>query len=778
MDGTNIMPPPTLADLAALPRWVAWRTEPQRGTGRITKVPKSPATLAEAASTRPETWGTREAAEAADQRLPASPHGPGGVGIVLGDWQDGQRIGGVDLDACRDPETGAVEPWARNVLALLDTYAEVSPSGTGIKALFTMEAGAVAALRDARLLERDGFGRSFKRGTGLEHPPAIEAHLGGRYYTVTDDRLPKARAELRCVPTAALRRLLGEIGPAFARSLEDGADRPDRSAKAFRLAVRIRADGGDYAAFVAALDDDADTAAWKREKGTERELHRAWQNATKVAPEDWPAVDLALVTADTLPAPPLPLEVFPGRWRTWIERAAQRAGSPPDYVAVSLLAVVGATIGNARWGSPWEGWAHPPVVNVACIGTPATGKSPGMDAAAVPLSDLAADLNDDWEERQRDFRTARQEAKERRAVWEADVKEAVNRRTPPPPAPLGAQEPTEPKKRRAYTTDATMEAARDYSAANPRGLMLHRDELAGWLGGMGRYGNGDGGTDRAFWLQAYEGRRWSSARVKDGDNAPEIPHLTWGILGGFQPDRLASTLLSGDDDGLSARFLYTWPAPPADVSPRPDGTPLPFDMKAALRRLRELPMPDGAPVILPFDDAAAEVLQDWRREVKAMEADASGLFLSWSGKLPGFAVRLAVIFAHMAWTAAPDGTPPPEQISLDDLSRALVFLADYAVPMARRAFGEAALPEAERDSRRVARWYLRLACPRPDTLNARELRRMAKGPGIPTAPRTEAALAELADLGFLRPSPARQGGGAGRQRGDWIVNPHFRDAAP
>ena len=46
-------------------------------------------------------------------------------------------------------------------------------------------------------------------------------------------------------------------------------------------------------------------------------------------------------------------------------------------------------------------------------------------------------------------------------------------------------------------------------------------------------------------------------------------------------------------------------------------------------------------------------------------------------------------------------------ITLDDLERAIAFLAEYARPMARRAFGEAALPEVEGDARRLARWYLR-----------------------------------------------------------------------
>jgi hypothetical protein len=71
------------------------------------------------------------------------------------------------------------------------------------------------------------------------------------------------------------------------------------------------------------------------------------------------------------------------------------------------------------------------------------------------------------------------------------------------------------------------------------------------------------------------------------------------------------------------------------------------------------------------------------------------------------AVRLAVVFLHLDWLGPPAGTPPPEAVDLDALARALGFLADSAVPMAKRAFGEAALPQAERDARRLARWLLR-----------------------------------------------------------------------
>ncbi len=301
---TTFKQSPTLADLASDPRWVAWRPEPQRGTGRITKVPKDPHTLRDAASTRPETWGTRPMAEAADQRLPASPHGPGGVGLILGEWPAGYAIGGVDLDSCRHPETGEVEPWAGDVLTLLNTYAEVSPSGTGVKAFFLMAPGAVPTLREARSLERDGFGRSFKRGTGGDHPPAIEVHLGGRYYAVTGGRLPDAPAELRHVPTETIRELLGKVGPAFAKGGGEQA-KLDRSARAFRLARQMRAEGEPFADYVAALDADPELAAWKRDKGEAqdgRELRRAWDRAGEApAPKSF-----RILTADDLLRAELP----------------------------------------------------------------------------------------------------------------------------------------------------------------------------------------------------------------------------------------------------------------------------------------------------------------------------------------------------------------------------------------------------------------------------------------------------------------------------------------
>jgi putative DNA primase/helicase len=83
------------------------------------KVPYTPGTERRAASTDSETWKSFEEA-AADGR---------GLGFV---FTSGDPYTGVDLDKCRDPKTGAVEPWARQIVEDLGGYVEASPSGTGL----------------------------------------------------------------------------------------------------------------------------------------------------------------------------------------------------------------------------------------------------------------------------------------------------------------------------------------------------------------------------------------------------------------------------------------------------------------------------------------------------------------------------------------------------------------------------------------------------------------------------------------------------------------------
>jgi putative DNA primase/helicase len=109
-------------ELKTRPQWVVWRLEP-RG-GKPTKVLYDPTTDKKASSTDLLTWRPFEEAL---ETLRAGDYA--GLGFV---FCSGDPYTGVDLDKCRDPETGAIEPWTREIMDHLGGYQEVSPSGTGV----------------------------------------------------------------------------------------------------------------------------------------------------------------------------------------------------------------------------------------------------------------------------------------------------------------------------------------------------------------------------------------------------------------------------------------------------------------------------------------------------------------------------------------------------------------------------------------------------------------------------------------------------------------------
>ena len=107
-------------ELIARPHWVVWRSEKRDGSR--TKVPYQPAKPGRRASaTDPRTWALFEEAVVAEPR--------DGVGCVV---TEHDPYTGVDLDYCRDRQTGEIARWAQQILADLLSYTEVTPSGDGL----------------------------------------------------------------------------------------------------------------------------------------------------------------------------------------------------------------------------------------------------------------------------------------------------------------------------------------------------------------------------------------------------------------------------------------------------------------------------------------------------------------------------------------------------------------------------------------------------------------------------------------------------------------------
>jgi putative DNA primase/helicase len=108
-------------ELRTVDQFVCWQEEDRDGD--VAKVPYS-VHGGRASSTNPKTWAPFDAAI-----VHAEVHGMSGVGFV---FTEDDPFAGIDLDHCRDSETGVVAPWARKIVDALDSYTEVSPSGTGL----------------------------------------------------------------------------------------------------------------------------------------------------------------------------------------------------------------------------------------------------------------------------------------------------------------------------------------------------------------------------------------------------------------------------------------------------------------------------------------------------------------------------------------------------------------------------------------------------------------------------------------------------------------------
>jgi len=142
-------------DLQALDRWVMWRNvhrSKPNGDSVWAKMPIS-AKGGAGSSTNPATWVPF--VEAVGEYLMGEYDG---IGIVLGG-----TLHGIDLDDCRDPATGVLSALAQETLDRVEGYAEVSPSGTGIK-IFT---------------------QTNLDGSRTKKEAGVELYKDGRYFTVT-----------------------------------------------------------------------------------------------------------------------------------------------------------------------------------------------------------------------------------------------------------------------------------------------------------------------------------------------------------------------------------------------------------------------------------------------------------------------------------------------------------------------------------------------------------------------------------------------------------------
>ena len=470
--------------------------------------------------------------------------------------------------------------------------------------------------------------------------------------------------------------------------------------------------------------------------------------------------------------------LVPTALRPWIMDIAERMQCPPDFPAVAAMVSLAAVVGRQIAIRPkrHDDWTVVPNLWGAVIGRPGVLKTPAIQEPIKPLQRLEIHARDEYQDQMRDV--AADEIMEKAHGKRADREIAAAlkrgdadgaRRLALARAEGGASPPV--VRRRYMTSDTTVEALGELLRDNPRGVLLFRDELVGWLSAMDREGRE--GT-RQFFLEAWNGDgRYTYDRI--GRGVIDIEAACVNVLGAIQPGPLGEYLrrmLRGGagDDGLVQRLqLAVWPDVRGewrDVDRWPDTparerawnifTRLDVVVAASYAAERE---EDAALPHIRFSDVAQDRFGSWRGHLEARlrSGELQPVLEAHLSKFRSLVPTIALL-SHLIDSAS-------GAVSDAALTRALAW-AEYLEGHARRIYGAAVAPEI--GAAVTLAGHLR----RGDVVSpfvARDIyRRNWTGLDVETAPK---AIQVLIDHGWLRGNRSDTGG---RPTYTFEINPAVR----
>ena len=461
--------------------------------------------------------------------------------------------------------------------------------------------------------------------------------------------------------------------------------------------------------------------------------------------------------------PDLPIEVFPQSMHRWMIDAARGAGVTVGHIALPLIGIASGLIGVARRVQATRSWQQPMTCWTCLVGLSGSGKTPSLDVVKRALSVVERSRQQENTARQLAHETRVERAKAALKKWKDDVAAAVDAGQPPPVKPAEAQDVRPFVVPRLYVSDCTIERLAPLLEARPRGVIYVADELARLFMNLERY---SGGSDRAFWLEAWDGNSFVVERL--GRPPVILPHLLVGVVGGFQPDLLARSF-AGDSDGIYSRFLYAWPPEAPFREPTDDADEVDPEIINAFGRLASLQAGDDeafAPRSVPLTADARQVFAQFAQFAHQERQLLDGRDREYWCKGTGHVLRLSGTLCFLEW--AWSGGAEPQAIEARHVESAVLLWKGYLWPHGRAALRLVGLTDKHGHARTVLRW---LHAGNKATVSREEVRREALAQRL-DAGETQALLDMLVRAGWLREAPVKVSG-PGRPPRRWEVNPRL-----
>lgn len=223
------------SELFGYKQWVLWKRISI--DGRVTKVPISPWSGKKAACDQPQTWSTYKHVRYVQHRWNCD-----GVGFV---FTEEDPYCGIDLDCCRD-RTGRFTPEALDILKRLNSFSELSPSGSGVHIL--IKAKLPHGRRRRNGIEMYDSARYFTMSG---------KHIMGTPFTIHDWQTVAAQLNAELFPVALISSITRADNISLSLSDQDLIEKAKRArngSRFCRLWVGDLSDyGGDHSRADAAL---------------------------------------------------------------------------------------------------------------------------------------------------------------------------------------------------------------------------------------------------------------------------------------------------------------------------------------------------------------------------------------------------------------------------------------------------------------------------------------------------------------------------------------------
>jgi DNA polymerase I-like protein with 3'-5' exonuclease and polymerase domains len=704
----------------------------------------------------------RLAADTLDEHFPAQQ--ARNVGILNG-TPSGDRLD-VDLDC---PEALLVAPL------LLPTTGWVFGRKGAPSSHRIYHADRSLPAAQTKYCDLDGNVLVELRGTGglTVYPPSTHKDTGE---TITWERF----TDPADVALADLQRAVGELAAAalLARHWPSKGTRQDAALALAGALLRARWEQGRAERFVeavgkAARDDETrkrvDAVKATASKGEKNGKLTGWPKLTTLLGQDGLAVvdrvkewlGIAKPTAaasakgvrELPPYEPFPVKALPTPIREYVQQGALALGIDTAYLALPVLAAVASAIGNTRAIRLKRGWVEPSITWSVIVGDSGTLKTPAYLCAVAHLFRVQKRLLTEYTHAMKQY-------KRDLAEYKQTKKNAKDSGADPGDPP---EEPTYP---RVILSDVTIEKVAEVLQDNPRGVLVARDELAGWLASFTRYKGKAGGSDLPHWLEMFRAGTIVVDR-KTGDRPHYfVERAAASITGGIQPAVLVRALtLDFLDSGGGARLIMAMPPKlpkqwsEAEIEPAVEEA-----YHTTLDKLLALDFAgkggEHVPHVLKLSPEAktawVQFYNGWAKEQAVVEGELAAAY----SKLEAYAARFTLLH-HVVRRVArgEDDLAPVEKDSVE----AGVILCRWFANEVRRIYSTLNESDEARDIRRLVE-FIRS---RGGNITTRLLQN-SNSRKYPTADAAEADLnrlveAELAD--WQEQTPTAKGGRGTR----WLI---------